>query len=686
MAEINVGVQKTNDPSYLGNSQGTDRASLQPLASVPELSTKYVQPDYQANRSTGKAIEGVGSLAEAALKLTDAVIQRKADDTLTQGIQKIRDEFGVGDAAANGGNLGKAVGQQGAEGVSLSNTDNTPVAVNRLGNRIDGLTESYKQGGLSNSAYYAKLESFVRETKAQFPGYANEIDGMVSTKVGTTPANALRSALLNDVTALQSKVQSLNDKWTTWERSNYDSIYNIWPNYDQIKDRLPRATVEAEVGKRQAQEARLTSNTKALSLMAAGNEARSQDALGVAMEWGSQISRTAMIGVTNSMGIQSTDDLRKYIIDVQTGKRPMPTPDEQQQINGLFSTLEQQVAAKFNGKMNERISENSIETIASILRNGGKLDQARELALSDIKALKEALFNEQHGIAAATVQWNKANDAMADKRLATAVPNSVVAGAVRRKIGDNALGNLIIDAQSGMGGDLMAGLRQAGWASLDQKQPVMQTMGALSKDDPSGASSRQHIRDAARFVIGQDQLADRSLGDNSFQALFGPGNRTLVDAFNSNPKAQMTVFTDMVSPQMTAAVKKRSSADQKMYTNWAEDSFTSVFQTQANGVNTSANSYKISGNLTLEFNPETNNFSYKGGRSAPQGIVNNANAKLEPLNSAINTMKDVNKLTGRNTTEFLHEKLVVMGIEPGSPLYKALDDQVRKMQADKEAK
>jgi hypothetical protein len=688
MAEINVGVQKTNDPSYLGNSQGTDRASLQPLASVPELSTKVTTPDYQANRSTGKALEGLGSLAEAALKLTDAVIQRKADDTLTQGIQKIRDEFGVGDASANGGNLGKAVGQQGAEGVSLTNAEGpaTPVAVNRLGNRIDGLTESYKQGGLSNSAYYAKMEAFVRETKAQFPGYANEIDGMVATKVGTTPANALRNALLQDVTALQSKVQGLNDKWTTYERQNASDIYQIWPNYDQIKNTLPRATVEAEVGRKQAQMARLDANTKSLAALKAGQEAQSEQALGTAMEWGSHFSRTAIVGVTNSMGIQSTDDLRKYIIDVQTGKRPMPTPDEQQQINGLFSTLEQQVAAKFNAKMNEPIGQNTTQTIASILRNGGKLDQARELALSDIKALKEALYNEQHGIAAATVQYNKAVDATADKKLATAVPNSVVAGAVRRKIGDNALGNLIIDSQSGMGGDLMAGLRQAGWTSLDQKTPVMQTMGTLSKDDPSGASSRQHIRDAARFVVEQDKLMDKSLGDNSFQSLFGPGNRTLVDAFNSNPKAQITVFSDMVNSQMTNAVKKRSAQDQKMYSNWAEDSFTSVFQTQANGVNTSANSYKISGNLTLEFNPETNNFSYKGGRSAPQGIVNNANAKLEPLNSAINTMKDVNKLTGRNTTEFLHEKLVVMGIEPGSPLYKALDDQVRKLEAEKDGK
>src|SRR5690242_6439878 len=112
MAEINVGVNKTNDPSYLGSSQGTDRASLQPLASVPELSTRVTTPDYAVNRSAGNAIKGAGELTEAALKLTDAVIQRKVDDTLTEGINRIRDSFGVG-AAATGNGVGEAVGKAG---------------------------------------------------------------------------------------------------------------------------------------------------------------------------------------------------------------------------------------------------------------------------------------------------------------------------------------------------------------------------------------------------------------------------------------------------------------------------------------------------------------------------------------------------------------------------------------------
>lgn len=685
MAEINVGVNKTNDPSYLGNSQGTDRASLQPLASVPELSTKYVQPDHQVNRTTGTAIKGLGDLAESALKLTDAVIQRKADDVLTKGIQDIRDSFGVGAASQDSG-VAKAVGQGGAEGVSLTDADkgNQPVAINRLGNRIAGLTEQYQQGGLSNSAYYAKLESFVRETKAQFPGYSSEIDSMVATKVGTTPANALRSALLNDVTSLQNKVQSLNDKWTTFEHQKASEIYSIWPNYDQIKHTLSRSQVEAEVGRREARASQMDTRLKELAVIDKNDANRANTANDVALQIGSEISRNTIIGITNTMGIQSAGDLRQYIIDVQTGKRPQPSPDELNQLSGLFSTLEQKATAKFNEKANKPLNGNTTETLASVLRDPSKLDAARNVALSDIRTIKEGLFNEQHGLVAATVQWNKANDAITDKNLATAVPNLNIAASVRRKIGDNAISNLIIDSQSGMGADLMVGLRNAGWAAASQGTPIIETATTMSKDDRSGAAVRQHVKDTTSFVINQDKLADKSLGDSSFKSLYGPGNRMLIDAYNSSPGAQVQAFKDMVRPEMTAAVKKRNAADQKMYTEWANDSFTSVFQTQANGVNAAANSYKINGNLSLEYDPENQQFSYKGSRASPQGIVNNANQKLQPLNAAIGTMKDVWKMSGQDPNKQLHDRLLVMGIEPGSPLYKALDDQIRKMQTEEQ--
>ena len=127
---------------------------------------------------------------------------------------------------------------------------------------------------------------------------------------------------------------------------------------------------------------------------------------------------------------------------------------------------------------------------------------------------------------------------------------------------------------------------------------------------------------------------------------------------------------------MTQAVAKRSKADQTTYVNWANDGFTSVFATQAMGANQSAQNYKINGNLTLKFDPESGSFRYEG--KSPQGILNNANASLQPMNAAINTMKDVFKMSGKNTMDEVYRLLPVVGIEPGSPVYKTIQDEYMK--------
>lgn len=676
MADINVNVNKTNDPSYLNSSQGTDRASLQPLAGVPDLSTKYVQPDWATDKSAAIGIKGVGDLAENALKLTDAVIQKKADDILTTGINSIRDEFGVAAAVDKDNSLAQDAGKAGQDGTSLLGKDQPqlPVALTRFGSRVDGLMEQYNQGELSNSRYYAKLEAFTREVKAQFPGYEKEIDNMASQKTGVISANALRSSLLQDAQAIASKVQGLNDKWTTYEHSNAGAIYNIWPNYDQLKanGQITRAQVEAGVGRWEARKAAIDAEKADLALTDARSQAGADRANDFAIRIGSDISRNVVVGFSNSMGINDVGDFKQYIIDVAAGKRKPPTPDEQAQLIGIFNTLEQKATASFNAAVNQPLNQNTTETLASRLRSPQKLDEARNVALSDIRTIKDGLLNEQHGLVASTAMWNKANDSLADKNLATNMPNAVIAGAIRRKLGDQTLSNLIIDTKTGVGADLMVGLQQTGWVSIDKGESAHSVIEKFSQDDPSGAASKQFIRDGKNMIINSDKLADKSVADGAIKSFYGQGNRLLIDAFNKQPGAQVQVFNDLTDPKITAAIAKRSKSDQQMYTQWAEDGFTSVYQTQANQVNQTTQAYAANGNIKLVFNPKSENFEYQAGAAFPKGYLGAATQSLAPLNSAINGMKDVLKLEGRSATEFLAYKLPVLGIEPDSPLYKAI--------------
>lgn len=685
MAEINVGVNKTNDPSYLNSSQGTDRASLQPLAKDVDLNLKIYQPDYKANTSAGQAIKGIGDIFEAGVKLTDQVITKKASDTLTKGIDEIRDSFGVAAAADQSTGIARAVAAGGAEGVAPANDKAPqPVAINRLGNKVEGLTEAYRQGGLSNSAYYAKLEAFVRETKAQFPGYNEQIDQIVSSKVGTTPANALRASLLNDVEALQRKVGASADAFSKYETAKADIIHqpHLWPNYEQLKaeGRAPSPDeIRLKVGQYEASIAQMDYKLKRIAVGDAGNRLIQEETYEVGLQKASEVSRQTVLGITNNMGIKNVSDLRAYVEDVRSGRRKEPTPDELGQLTSMGAILEQRVHAQMEQFGNTKINDKG-ETYVSRLRDPQKWAQLKEVAVGDVKTMIDGIVKGEHSLVASTAAWVKANEAQADKRMSMNMPNGDIVTQVRKRFGENALAEMI-SRDKVFASDTMTVLEQAGWVSMSKGEPAEQVVSKLSADDPSGVASWRYIKQSAATVANVDKLADKTVADGAFKSLFGPGNDTLMArAGTISHAAQVGMFTDMVSPQMTAAVAKRSKADQTMYAEWATNSFASLFETQAREVNQTAQNFKINGNLTLKFNPASNNFEYEGSFRSPAGIVANANKRLQGLNSAINSMKDVFKLQGKEPIAELYRLLPIAGLEGGTPAYKALQDEYMKTQ------
>lgn len=677
MAEINVGVNKTNDPSYLGASQGTDRASLQPLASVPDLSTKTVTPDYQANTTAGKAVKGIGDLGEAAIKLTDAVIQQKADDTLTSGLEKIRNEFGVAAAAKMGAedNAGRTSLQ--ADGPAV------PVAVNRLGNRLEGLTEQYNQGGLSNSAFYAKAEAFVREVKTQYKGYDKEIDSLVATKLGVTPANALRSSILSDVTELQKKVQSLQDKRTTWEHSKMAAITEAYgPNYF-TQPKPPMAEVEAKVARIEARDADVAARRAALGLRTDMNKAASDDAADFATRTGSLLSQQGVNGLTNSMGIKGTQDLKDYLDGVRNNTRQAPTADEAQTLKGVFAQAKAQITNAYHQQMNTPTSPNSTSTPASILRDQTQYDAGLKVALSGITNIEDGLLNEKHGVVGFTAAYNKdvVNDA--SRRLLTAHPDSSTLAAIPKVWGDNALSTMF--ASNMLLGEGMTVLRAAGLGHTANGKPAIEFMKTATKDDPSGVANWEFLQNTVSAITKPEKV-DPSLTANAVKTLYGEGNMTAMQAYMSNPKAQFQFFSDATSPDVTKAMAKRSTAEQNMYTNWAERSFASVFQRQASDINQGYNDAAAKGRIELAFNPKSETFEYVPKKLSmveklqenlsgrPPGLPTGAaNATLAPLNTAIKNMKEVLKLEGKSTTDFLRITLPQMALPNNAAVLRAFN-------------
>lgn len=243
MANIAPEIAPTNDPNYLFSSKTPSRS------------------DYN---SLGQLFGDVGNLAGAAVDATDKVIQQNIRDKLYKEIDTVR--------AAHGGELDpdqvQAIAGTGARGAHYEATVGIPGAQDDLGKSeatlppgverdLSGLKKmnaAYRSGDLSNSHYYAELEKKVQEIRAQYPGYREQIDSMVSSITGVTPANALRTSILSDMNSMSAAANSAQNKIMAEYHSDNAFIQMAYPGMTPAQFAANPDPVRLAVGKLKARE------------------------------------------------------------------------------------------------------------------------------------------------------------------------------------------------------------------------------------------------------------------------------------------------------------------------------------------------------------------------------------------------------------------------------------------------
>lgn len=676
MANFDPSVPAIQPNGYLSSfSQGTDRASLQPLAEVPKLSEKYVSPDYKANTSTGQGIADLGKLETVGVSLATDVIKQNVDESLNSGIKKIQDSFGVAAATDIESGVADAVGKGGAEGTGTSLTDTQgkpPMVLQKLGTQVDGLTEAYNQGMLSNSAYYAKMNAYVTQVKQQFPGFSDDVDQMAKEKIGVNPANALRSAIQDDVAKLAAKVSSTNDKWTTYENTNTQYIHTRWPNYEQLKQdgtAPSQAEVKNVVGNLQARDYGFSSKQAALATDTATNAAIAVKAEDIATQKASDIAGHLVTAIPNQMGIKTPEDFTQVLNDVRNGQRPPLTPDEKQQLTGVIATMKQQYGINFDKFVNANVDQHGLpqRPLASYT-SPQKLSAIRDQGMQSIKDMEDGLINDKTGILAQTAIHNAATLAAGEGDFIRRAPVAVAVAAGRKFYGDQGIMDLVSN-QPMLQSNILEGFRQWNQGKIAQGdgslRETLDTYKAEKIND--GTLNRAAIGDTVNTILHADKMADQTAGANAVQHAYGPNNRTLLDAFDT--KNQVDVFGQMLSKPIIDKVSKMDGKSKSTVINWANESFPGVYEAQAAEANQAAiNLATQYTNTKIVYDPKSANFTFESSFRLPPF----AQAKLNGLNSAINSMKEVFKMQGKDPTEALTYLLPVSGIDPGSPIYKAL--------------
>lgn len=187
MAPFNPDVAVKQDPNYLGLSQ--------PISNIPNhlVATK-------GDTSLGEMFKGFGDVLSLATKGVDSIIKNDIDNKLFAQAGTERDQYTQA--------LEKTVGT----GLSANGAgeESTTVAQSVPGDIQDGLDnvarlKSAKQAKVFPETYYLqRLNTVVKDMRAQYPGYREYIDKSVAQITGVNPANAYLSSLQQQLKSAQS--------------------------------------------------------------------------------------------------------------------------------------------------------------------------------------------------------------------------------------------------------------------------------------------------------------------------------------------------------------------------------------------------------------------------------------------------------------------------------------------------
>lgn len=139
-----------------------------------------------ADRSAGQLFETLGDGVSGLVETADTFIKNSIRDEVEQASDNLDQEFGVSSASLFETDVG-------------SSNQPRPEALERAGTQLQDLRQAAANGSLSETNYYMRVDSMVRQLRSRFPGHRDDIDGIVSDVINAPAANQVRRALFAEM-------------------------------------------------------------------------------------------------------------------------------------------------------------------------------------------------------------------------------------------------------------------------------------------------------------------------------------------------------------------------------------------------------------------------------------------------------------------------------------------------------
>lgn len=623
MAKITQDVRPTNDPSYIGASREPDRQ--------------------HPNKSLGILFEGIGEGIAGVANVMDNENQVRITDELYNGVDPIRNAQGVDTAIATDGDLW-GQGRQGTREVVTGEERYPLTRLNRPPNAevmdrsVATLTEAWKQGKVSDTAYYSRLESLSRQVRSRYPGYREQIDQKIQQITGVNPANALRREVLQEYnTKAQAARSAMDDEQKFYER-HLEDLPADFEKRKQSGNPYSYTEVRQYVGEKVRERQEITDIKSSMELDSKRKTLSKEQAVDGARDIVDRVSNRLFRESSTAAGWK---DFEKRVLEASKNGTKL-TPEDQQK----FETELNRFRAAYELAFDNTISETKYgqRSLRAHIADENEVKKLREGYMARWEVMKNALLDGQMGVFGAAQRAIEAEQTYGYRKL---VPTGSLLDklAIIGKVPGGKEAAAALMARSEVFGPVLDTILNTQIADrVSGEGSFKSQLGDLRKIKGTGNKNQfsTAIDEAVRGVTDPNSPEVRQ---GHAKALYGPAEAGTLEAFAKDD--QVKVYTRLVNPNVTNALKNDPEAF-KMYSEWAGKSFVGLMTTHMQMVdrtNKSGGLYQIQWDeATKSFLPQLTPDGQKMMTEAKSGRLMSAGRNFIGIGGA----PDYQKIMGRD--------------------------------------
>lgn len=699
-------------------TQNVPNQSLQVPEYLREVPSFSGFMDSRGNRSGMFGQQALGSAIQDTASTLDTGIKTYLKEDLSNQIDKVRQDFGInqasdiaatgqpptqakGDSTSLASQLGSPSltgqgvtgapgtgGSAGINGAKPGQIKGSPPGVAKLGTTMDSLTTAYNSGRLSESYYWARMESIVRQMRSNFPGYRDEIDQYVSQKLGTTPANALRRSLLFDLDQQERAKYANANSNQSWINQNDKYIVQVQPDFFKNPNSMPFGELRARVAMLKANEEQTKAARERIGLSADINKDQGVKAEGLLSRELYQSLDTTLNGAGTVAGLTGLGGLPDNIQQKIQKQEPLAA-DDQRVVGNYFNALRTKVFNDFDGIINKADSTGG--TYASYINNPNRIQEIKKLAASKLDTLEQSLYNGHNGIVLANDAYVKARQSDVAALVSQKWPEGDIIQHLNKVLGPQGFNFLMINDGGKIMQDTVGAYRLFGIGNATDPNHVNSSLSDDAREikartglDPDAKLPASYSIGTLRDHIGMltnDLIPDNIRQQVAKKLFTNDQNGRYLQNYPVNQR--LGVYQRLASPDITRAVQKIAEKNPQIwndYVTWAKQNFAGVYHS----VSSDIQSFQSNPVVDLQFDGDSNHFRFQANRSPDamrranmsllgrEQYVQHANQAMDRFNSALDVLTPILKANHENVPQTLqsllaHEVGVTTQVQKNGP-------------------